>query len=176
LRGWRADDAAALLRAVTVSDDLGPQFGGAEPADLDEAQQTVLLLAAASDSARNFAIVLNGVPVGNIGISAMEDRHGTGWVYYWLSEEARGHGLAAMALATVAHWAFEERGLFRLELGHRTNNPASRVVAERAGFVAEGIERQKLRYGDDRFDVETHARLATDRSPRIPFLPITQST
>jgi [ribosomal protein S5]-alanine N-acetyltransferase len=49
-----------------------------------------------------------------------------------------------------------------LELGHRTNNPASCVVARRARFLVEGLERQKLRYGDERFDVELHARLATD--------------
>ena len=120
--------------------------------------------------------MLNGVAVGNVGISAMEDRHGTGWVYYWLSAEARGRGLAATALATVAHWGFEQRRLFRLELGHRTNNAPSCAVAQRAGFAAEGIERQKLRYGTERFDVETHARLASDESPRVALLPILQST
>lgn len=53
-------------------------------------------------------------------------------------------------------------GRCELELGHRTNNPASCVVARRARFLVEGLERQKLRYGDERFDVELHARLATD--------------
>ncbi|MBB3729097.1 hypothetical protein FHR33_004957 [Nonomuraea dietziae] len=64
--------------------------------------------------------------------------------------------------ALLAEWAFAERGLFRLELGHRTNNPASCRVAVRAGFVAEGIERGKLVYDGVRYDVERHARLATD--------------
>lgn len=45
------------------------------------------------------------------------------------------------------------------------NNPASCVVAERADFIAEGLERAKLKYGDERFDVELHARLATDPEP-----------
>lgn len=45
------------------------------------------------------------------------------------------------------------------------NNPASCVVAERAGFIAEGVERAKLKHGDERFDVELHARLATDPVP-----------
>lgn len=45
------------------------------------------------------------------------------------------------------------------------NNAASCVVAERAGFIAEGVERAKLKYGDERFDVELHARLATDPEP-----------
>jgi len=40
-------------------------------------------------------------------------------------------------------------------------------VASAAGFRAEGIERDKLRYGTERYDVETHARLATDPAPAI---------
>jgi RimJ/RimL family protein N-acetyltransferase len=48
------------------------------------------------------------------------------------------------------------------------NNPASCRVATIAGFRAEGVERQKLRYGSERFDVETHARLATDPVPDLP--------
>jgi RimJ/RimL family protein N-acetyltransferase len=41
-------------------------------------------------------------------------------------------------------------GLFRLGLGHQVNNPSPRAVASRSGFAAEGIERQKLRYGSVR--------------------------
>jgi RimJ/RimL family protein N-acetyltransferase len=50
-------------------------------------------------------------------------------------------------------WRVENHGL------------ASCRVASAAGFLAEGIERQKLRYGAERFDVQTHARLASDPYP-----------
>jgi len=105
--------------------------------------------------------------VGNVGLSSIDRVHGTAWTYYWVAASHRGQGLAARALATVSRWAFEELQLFRLELGHRVNNPASCRVATRAGFIAEGVERSKLRYGNDRFDVETHARLATDLVPSL---------
>ncbi|GEL99270.1 hypothetical protein CTE05_28170 [Cellulomonas terrae] len=52
------------------------------------------------------------------------------------------------------------------------NNPASCRVATAAGFAAEGIERAKLRYGSDRYDVETHARLSTDPRPPVELVPI----
>ena len=104
--------------------------------------------------------------LGSVTVSAVDRRHDTGWVSYWTSESARGRGVAAVATAAVSAWAFEDLGLFRLELGHRTNNPASCRVAERAGFGVEGLERAKLRYGDTRYDVELHARLATDPQPR----------
>ncbi|MFS2031568.1 GNAT family N-acetyltransferase, partial [Curtobacterium sp. CT11-45] len=108
--------------------------------------------------------------VGCVGVTAIEHTHGTAWISYWLTPEARGRGMATRALAAAAEDAFA-LGLHRLELGHRTNNPASCAVATRAGFRAEGVERDKLRYGDDRFDVETHARLATDPTPDTVPLP-----
>ncbi|WFR66232.1 GNAT family protein [Curtobacterium flaccumfaciens] len=52
-----------------------------------------------------------------------------------------GAGLATRAVAAAADEAFAS-GLHRLELGHRTNNPASCAVATRCGFAAEGIERE----------------------------------
>ncbi|MCQ1986801.1 GNAT family N-acetyltransferase [Arthrobacter sp. zg-Y844] len=96
----------------------------------------------------------------------------TAWVSYWLAPSARGHSLASRGVAAAAAWALGDGGLFRLELGHRTNNPASCRVALNAGFRPEGIERSKLRYGKDRFDVETHARLASDPVPGISALPL----
>lgn len=59
-------------------------------------------------------------------------------------------------------------GLYRLELGHRVNNPASGRIAIAAGFVQEGREREKLRYGNERFDTLAYGRLATDPIPLAP--------
>ncbi|MCQ1995466.1 GNAT family N-acetyltransferase [Arthrobacter sp. zg-Y1171] len=96
----------------------------------------------------------------------------TARVSYWLAPSARGHSLASRGVAAAAAWALGDGGHIRLELGHRTNNPASCRVALNAGFRPEGIERSKLRYGKDRFDVETHARLASDPVPGISALPL----
>lgn len=167
LRPWRQADAVALSAAYRDSTDLERQLSpdavtaaGAERiirTDLGWDPQT----------ACNLAVVWNGTAVGNAGISSIDLRHGTAWTYYWLAGQARGRGLAARAVATLAHWAFGEMQLHRLELGHRTNNPASCRVARSAGFAPEGIQRAKLRYGADRFDVEIHARLATDPVPAL---------
>ena len=108
-----------------------------------------------------------------MGLSAIDRRHRTAWTYYWLTSAARGRGYAVRALATIAAAAFED-DLFRLELGHRINNPASCNVATGAGFIPEGLERQKLLYGTERFDVETHARLRTDPRPNLKMLPMSR--
>ena len=81
-----------------------------------------------------------------MGISNIEHRHETGWAYYWLGADVRSYGIASRALASTADWAFSDTGLYRLELGHRVKYPASCRVAGRAGFIAEGVEREKIQY------------------------------
>lgn len=171
LRPWNRSDAAALQRAYLSTPDLSLQLGGSDLAAADAARDFIDNVLVFDDSRKNWAIVEEGVAVGNVGLSAIERMHDTAWSYYWLARSARGRGHATRALASASEWAFDA-GIFRLELGHRRNNPSSCAVATRAGFTAEGIERQKLRYGAERFDVELHARLATDPAPAIDRIRI----
>src|SRR5262249_40386421 len=60
---------------------------------------------------------------------------------YMVAAEARGRGIATAALELLVRWAFDELGALRLELLIGTDNAASRVVAERAGFTREGVLR-----------------------------------
>ena len=50
----------------------------------------------------------------------------------------------------------------RLELGYRTNNPASAAVARHTGFVVEGVEREKFCYNGVLYDAAIAARLHRD--------------
>ncbi len=165
LRAWRDEDAPALVAARWSNTDLDSQFGEVELTTETQAREFIAKRLACHDTAKNWAIVENGRAVGNVGLGAFNLRHGTAWAHYWLAHNARGRGYATGALTVAANWAFDN-DLFRLELGHRVNNPASCRVARGAGFLIEGIERQKLRYGDERFDVEIHARLASDPEPK----------
>lgn len=174
LRPWRDTDARAL-RLASADPEVARQCGG--EAFGSDAAATAFIAANLrfDDSARNWAVVSGGTVVGNVGVTAIEPHHGTGWVSYWLVSAARGLGLASRGVAAATQDAFA-LGLHRLELGHRTDNPASCGVATRVGFVAEGIERERLRYGDVRFDVETHARLATDPASAVEPLTIESLT
>ncbi|WP_327379673.1 GNAT family N-acetyltransferase [Streptomyces sp. NBC_01212] len=162
LRPWRPDDAPAVLRAFAPAEmarqAARPVTTTAEAsewiADRDDER--------AAGSGYSWAVVREGVALGSVAVTSVNHVHDTGWVSYWTTEAARGAGVASSGLRALAGWAFGDLGLHRLELGHRTNNPASCAVALRAGFAAEGIERNKLRYGDVRYDVERHALLATD--------------
>ena len=167
LRPWAEQDAAAVLAAF--GDPL-MRGQSADPVDSPEAAQRWVaqqIHRRQSGQAFSFAVVDGAVEVlGNVAVSAVDPRHATGWVSYWTTSAARGRGVASRACRTLSRWAFDQQGLFRLELGHRVNNPASCRVATAAGFLVEGLERQKLAYDGVRYDVELHARLATDPKPQ----------
>ena len=169
LRPWTTGDAAALHRAVRTTPDLVDQLGDVElhtvaacAAHLERGWASV------ADDRVDRALCVDGVPVGHIGLSHLEYRNDTAWVSYWVATGFRRRGLATAALLAMAAYGFDDLELFRLELGHRVDNLGSCRVATNAGFAVEGIERSKLRYGDLRFDTETHARLASDPVPRRP--------
>ncbi|HEY7258294.1 MAG TPA: GNAT family N-acetyltransferase [Gaiellales bacterium] len=72
------------------------------------------------------------------GIEAAEQTCELG---YLVAPAARGRGVGTAALRALTEWAFGERGLLRLELMISVDNEASKVVAERAGYVKEGVLR-----------------------------------
>ena len=171
LRWWTAADAPALQQAAAESPDLAAQLGDAALSSVRDCTTVIEeRLADRHPDAVNLALTLDGWAVGNIGVTRIERRHSTAWVSYWLTTSFRGRGLLTRGLASVAGWAHQDLGIFRLELGHRLDNTASCSVARAVGFRTEGLERAKLRYGDERFDVETHARLAGDPLPLVAGL------
>lgn len=171
LRRWAAGD----VEAVRIAFD--------EPQMRQQTQEPVVCDASAArwiearerewdaGSAFAFAVVDGGEVVGNVALGSVSWRHGVGWVSYWTAAAARGRGVAAEACRTMSEWAFQDAELFRLELGHRTNNPASCRVALAAGYAVEGLQRQKLAYDGVRYDVEVHARLVTDAAPPVGRRP-----
>jgi RimJ/RimL family protein N-acetyltransferase len=95
-----------------------------------------------------YAIEVDGVPVGAIGMSV--NRMRTGHVGYWCATEARGRGVVTRALRLVSRYGFEELGLQRLELITDPENIASQRVAEKAGYRREGVLRSHLDHPDGR--------------------------
>ncbi|MFP8908379.1 GNAT family N-acetyltransferase [Streptomyces atacamensis] len=166
LRPWEPSDAPAVLEAF------------AEPVMERQADAPVTSTAEAGqwirrrqdqwcqEEAYSFTVTDHtDTALGGVAVSDINPQHGTGWISYWTTAAARGKGVAVHGCQALAGWCFADLGLFRLELTHRTDNPASCRVALAAGFLPEGVQRQKLAYGGARYDVELHARLATDPHP-----------
>lgn len=120
----------------------------------------------------SFAICVEDVPVGGVRLSSISRGSRSAWIGYWLAPEGRGRGLATRAVATTSRWAFDELDLFRIVLSHRTNNPESGAVADRAGFVSEGVERAVVVFEGERFDARRCSLLRTDPVPTVEPLPI----
>lgn len=74
--------------------------------------------------------------------------HGIDWsipkfeVGYWLSTEFEGNGYITEAVKRIEQFAFEQLGARRVEIRCDEENVKSRSVAERAGFILEGILKQ----------------------------------
>jgi RimJ/RimL family protein N-acetyltransferase len=166
LRGWTEADVPALLVAFT-SAEMWMQVNS----PVDTADAAVDWVRSRRDgwaAGTGYAFAVtdgDDVVLGCMAVTAVDRRHDIGWVSYWTTSAARNRGVATSAARAISDWAFDDLGLFRLELGHRTDNLASCRVAKRAGYAVEGLERAKLRYGDQRYDAEIHARLATDPKP-----------
>ena len=81
---------------------------------------------------------------------------------YVVLAAARGRGIATEALRILSAWAFAERELLRLELLITSSNEPSKRVAERAGYLREGVLRSLWVKDGVREDTELWSRLPTD--------------
>lgn len=87
----------------------------------------------------------SGKLIGCSGLHAIDwdiRRFSTG---YWVRQSHVGQGFISEAVAAVALFVFKELKGVRLELTCDVENVRSRKVAERTGFVLEGIRKQDSR-------------------------------
>jgi RimJ/RimL family protein N-acetyltransferase len=84
---------------------------------------------------------------------------------YVVAADARGRGVGTAILRALTDWAFAETGVHRLRLVVDVENPASLRVAERSGYVREGVLRSVHFKGGRRIDAVLLSRLPTDPAP-----------
>ena len=163
LRPFRRGDAAAV--AAACSDPEIPRFT-MMPADLTEGQAVEWIergLEWWSRGVARFAIVTGADDVcrGQIGLQ-LDTASRRAEAFYWLERGARGSGLASEALDLVTRWAFRDLAAVRVQLVTHLDNVASQRVAERTGFVREGVLRAWEPVKDAQPDVVMYSRLAGD--------------
>lgn len=117
------------------------------------------------DEGGSWAVTDGDEVLGRVGLTSVALHEARAEVTYWVLPEARGQGVAPVALSAVTAWALDQAGLHRLELNHSTHNTASCRVASKSGFQAEGIKRAQALHADGWHDMHAHALLAADPRP-----------
>jgi len=163
LRPPASDDVAPITAAVQDPDI--PRFTMV-PSPYGEADAVAYV-----DSSREawrdgtrapFVIVARstGRLLGAIGIHHIDHDAGTAHIGYWVAAPVRGAGVATRALRLASTWALTGLGLHRLEAPVFTENLASRRVAEGAGFVHQGIARERVEHPSGQRDAFVLVRTA----------------
>ncbi len=140
LRPLTDDDVPAIARACDDPDTA--RFIPGMPAPYTEADARSFLAAARAQwdegSAYIWAISDDGGELNGTVALHVGERTAVG---YWVAPWARNRGLATRAVEILVRWAHDEGGYDRLELTTDPGNTASQRVAEKAGFVREGLVR-----------------------------------
>ncbi|WP_051765313.1 GNAT family N-acetyltransferase [Streptomyces sp. NRRL F-5135] len=93
-----------------------------------------------------YALVVQ-LRAGGPVIAALSLHHPRSWTWeigYWTAREHRGRGYMTEAVTAMCRFAFTRLGAVRVEWRAEAGNTASRALAEKAGFVVEGILRGGL--------------------------------
>jgi RimJ/RimL family protein N-acetyltransferase len=168
LRGFRDDE---LDRLVEVT-EAWPQGDGVHwgRRSHDELRQKIEASGRWTDAVMiDFAIEEKGRLVGEI--QARQPRHGLPRGVFELGVEVyegadRGRGVGGRAVAELTDHLFREERAHRVQLSTDVDNAAMRRVAERAGFVFEGVLRGFMPTADGPRDYAMYAITRADHDDR----------
>jgi RimJ/RimL family protein N-acetyltransferase len=165
LRPWQPEDVPAVVAAYG---DPAIQQWHARSMDEDEALEWITSWEQRwqQETDCGWAVANDEGVVGQISLRSVNLDGGLAGISYWVMPHVRGQHIAPRALTAVTQWAFEVLGLHRIAIDHSTRNPASCRVAQRAGYIAEGVKRSQALHADGWHDMHQHARIATDPAPR----------
>jgi len=145
LRGWKADDVVSMQKHAdnpNVYSFLMDRFP--HPYTMDAAIGWIGQMLT-QDPQVNFAIDVDGMAVGVIGLEIREDVYRkSALLGYWISETLWGKGIMPKAIKLITAYAFENLGLIRIQAGVLSNNPRSMRVLEKAGFTLDGILKNNI--------------------------------
>ena len=159
LRPLVREDAPSVLEAFLNDPEMARQ---GDVTDLATARTYIDYLTSAG---RETLVAADVEGVLAMVAAALDERNLSAWVFYWSHPRARRRRITSRLVREFANRLLGEKGMRRLELGYRANNLGSAKVAEYAGFVLEGVEREKFLIDGETHDAIAAARLASDPWP-----------
>ncbi|MBT2450784.1 GNAT family N-acetyltransferase [Streptomyces sp. ISL-43] len=119
----------------------------------------------AQDGARIYGIWLEGTLVGGVMFTQFDATAGVCEIGCWLEAAGEGRGLVTLACRALITWAFEDRGMSRVEWWVASGNTRSINAARRLGMTRDGVLRQRSSYRGVRHDSEIWSVLSAEWPP-----------
>lgn len=165
LRAWSLDDVDAVHEAT--QDPLIPRFTFVPE---NQTREDVLQFIESREPVRRSGAPLplaiaeraDNALLGSVSLVNFDWEQRRAALGYWVASWAREQGVATRAVGLLSRWAVTELGLARVELGTYPDNAASQRVAERCGFVREGVLRSYLKGNGRRYDIVMFSLLPKD--------------
>jgi ribosomal-protein-serine acetyltransferase len=106
-----------------------------------------------------FVIVCDGRLAGVIGQHYLDSLNRRTEIGYWIDAGYQGRGIVTCSTAMLTDYAFRNQNCNRVILHCAVGNRKSRAVAERLGFVQEGILREAEWLYDHYVDIVVYSML-----------------
>ena len=157
LRKWQSGDEQSLAENANnykVWKNLKDIFP--HPYTITDAYEWVNI---ASDSAENFAIVVEDKAVGGIGVLLKDDIYRkNAEIGYWLGEPYWGNKIISTAIVDIVNYTFANYDIHRIYAGVFEYNIPSMRVLEKADFEKEAILKQSLTKEGKLYDEHIYAK------------------
>jgi len=130
----------------------------------DENELREFIRAREADNAARVSLTTNiradGQLCGAIGLHAFNERNRNTSIGYWIDAEYQGRGIITRASRAIITAAFRDYGMHRVEIRCAVGNARSAGIAQRLGFVEEGILREAEWHYDRWLDLRVFSMLS----------------
>ena len=163
LRACRESDAPAIYKAAIESiDHVSPWMPWLTPSySLEDAIKWTRSaeIDRKAESRFEFIIIdsVTGDLCGVCGLNQINSEDRVCNLGYWVRRSKLRQGAASAAARMLRDFGLKGRELERLETVVAEGNTASRKVAEKVGALYEGIQRKRLRVGEQSYDAHMYA-------------------
>ncbi|MEL6233499.1 MAG: GNAT family protein [Pseudomonadota bacterium] len=155
---------AAEYQAVMSSDEMGAHTDVPCQPNAKRAAGFVAWMARLNSSGkgRAWALLHEDAVIGFIRLNRIDKKMSRASVGYEFGQAYWGQGLATEAVRALVDHAHDALSLHRLEAVVFNGNDASARVLEKAGFLHEGVQRERILHRGVRRDIWHFGRLASD--------------
>ncbi|GAA2450966.1 GNAT family protein [Actinomadura vinacea] len=163
LEPWQSAEFAD--HAERVREDISPWIPwAATVTDAASAREILVSYAqrAAADDGRMYGIWIDGVLQGGTVFRKFDPVLLNCEIGVWMGAAGQGRGLITKAARHMLRWAFETRGMARVEWQCDPENQRSIAVAERLGMTCEGTLLKAFVMNGQRRDVMIWSLLANE--------------